>query len=280
MTRNPNNLDWKLGWACPSLDDIPLEQAEGWLEKLTEYGYQGIEPLIDAPFEVPAEKWLSMMENSGQKLIGLRTGGIVQKKGLTLSDPDPSIRSLAVSRLIDVIEYATEFGTPMILIGLIQGPLKPGVNLSDALDWIQDGLETCSSTASRLGMKIGIEPINHHELGYNNTIGKILDLRQKINSINLGLLVDTFHMDQEEQDFPNAIQEANDWINHIHLADRMRLPPGQGGIDFRTYLQAFQRVGYQGFLSVECLERPDPLTAAQMAANFLLPQFTAILNGA
>jgi 5-keto-L-gluconate epimerase len=278
MTRIPKHFDWKLGWACPPLDEIPLEQGEGWLDKLAEYGYQGIEPLIGAPFEVPSEKWLSLLEKSDLTLIGLRTGGIVQKKGLTLSDPDPSIRSQAVSSLIEVIEYGTEFGAPKILIGLIQGQLKPSVTLTDALGWIRDGLERCALTASRLGMKIGLEPINHHELGYNNTTGKILSLVQKINSPNLGLLLDTFHMDQEEQDFHTEVQKATGWISHIHLADRRRLPPGQDGINFDAYLKAFQLVGYQGFLSVECIERPDPLTAAQGAANFLLPQFAAILN--
>lgn len=280
MTKNPKYPDWKLGWACPPLDQIPLEQAGSWLNKLAEYGYQGIEPLISEPFKVPAEKWLSLINRSGLELIGLRTGGIVQEKDLTLSDPDPSIRSQAVYQLEEIIEYATEFGSPKILVGLMQGPLKPGVTLAAALGWIKDALETCSLVASQLDIQISLEPINHHELSYNNTVEEILSLVQEINSPKLGLLLDTFHMDQEEKGIHASIQQANGWIGHIHLADRQRLPPGQGGIDFHTYLNEFHNVGYQGFLSVECNELPDPLMTAKAAANFLLPQFTAILNPA
>jgi len=276
MTTNHRGLDWKLGWACPPLDKIPLEKSSAWLDKLAEFGYQGIEPLISVPNNISVEKWHNNLDKSDLTLIGFRTGGIVEAKGFTLSDPDPSIRKQAVTSLLDIIKYASDFGAQKILVGLIQGSLKPGVLLTNALGWITDGIAECTFAASKHGLQVSLEPINRQELGYNNTIAQVLTLVKKINMQNLGLLLDTFHMDQEEQDLASAIQQAKGWINHIHLADSQRLSPGLDEMNFDTYLKAFQNIDYKGFLSVECIEKPSSLIAAKSAADFLLPQFEAI----
>jgi len=277
MTRNRNQLDWKLGWASPPLDTIPSSQLDIWLDDLNCFGYRGIEPMISSPYDIPTALLKSKLEKSGLKLIGFRTGGIVEENGWTLSDPNPEIRKKAENSLLSVIEYAAEFGTPKILVGLVQGRLKKGVSKLEALDWIVDGLENSVSIAMRYGIQISLEPINKKELDYNNKVFEVLELIKKLDRKNVGILLDTFHLDQEEQDYQKAILLANGYANHIHLASRLRRHPVENDIDFRSYLETIKKIGYQGFLSVECVETLNPKVAAKDAADFLLPLFSSLM---
>ena len=40
-------------------------------------------------------------------------------------------------------------------------------------------------------------------------------------------------------------------LAHIHISDANRLPPGQGGKDFRPLLKALKETGFDGFLTQE-----------------------------
>jgi 5-keto-L-gluconate epimerase len=278
MINKPDQLEWKLGWASPALDKIPINQLDVWLDVLNCCGYRGIEPMISSPYDISTALLISKLEKSGLKLIGFRTGGIVKENGWTLSDPNPEIRKKAEDSLIAVIEYAAEFGTPKILVGLVQGRLKKGVSKQEALDWIVDGLENCVSIAMRYGIQISLEPINKNEIDYNNKVFEVLELVKKLDRKNVGILLDTFHLDQEEQDYQKAILLANGYANHIHLASRLRRPPVENDIDFRSYLETIKKIGYQGFLSVECVETLNPKVEAKDSANFLLPLFSSLMG--
>jgi sugar phosphate isomerase/epimerase len=49
------------------------------------------------------------------------------------------------------------------------------------------------------------------------------------------------------------------------------MAPGQGHIGFEEIFRSLKQSDYDGWISVEILPRPDPDTAAQQAAKFLLP---------
>jgi sugar phosphate isomerase/epimerase len=90
-----------------------------------------------------------------------------------------------------------------------------------------------------------------------------LEFVHKIGSPNLGLLLDTFHMNIEEASVEESIRTCDKYIFHFHVADSNRWYPGGGHLDFGTILQALQSTGYQGWISGEFMPRPDPDTAAQ-----------------
>jgi len=50
---------------------------------------------------------------------------------------------------------------------------------------------------------------------------------------------------------------------YVHLADSNRWAPGYEHINFKEVLSALERIGYQGYLSLEVLPLPDPDTAAR-----------------
>lgn len=267
VNRAPRAL--RLGWACPNLDTLPAETLTTLLDAVAAAGYEGIEPMIDLPYALPAPTLQRLLYPRGLRLVGLRTGGIVRGRGLTLSARVPGVRACAVSALMEVIHFGARFGRPKVLVGLLQGRLEPDVSLEQALDRITEGLSRAAREAEDLGIEIGLEPINAAELGYQSTVAEVLALIRRVGAPNVRLLVDSYHMHLEEDDLTRALSLAGPRIGHVHLSDSNRRAPGMGDLDFAGLLKAISGAGYRGVMTVECDDWPDPLTALRRAAKHL-----------
>ncbi len=48
----------------------------------------------------------------------------------------------------------------------------------------------------------------------------------EVGSANLKILLDTYHMNIEEESFSGAIQTAGNLLGHFHIGENNRMPPG------------------------------------------------------
>lgn len=256
-------------WATPTLDELPVKEWEILLKHLSSMKYAGIEPLIYEPYKMPSDEIISLLDKNGLKFTGFRTGGISIKHGTTFSHPDPSIRDEAVKRFIEVIHYGTKFGNPRLLVGIMQGRLLPGQNLSEAELHILECLKRCAIEAARYGMEIYLEPINRFELGYHKTVSEVIEVIEKINEPNVKLLFDTFHLNIEESSLYAALIRAKPLLGHIHIADSNRLIPGSGHIDFKEFFSLLRTLDYQGDTTIEVTSSGDLLKEITLTAAFL-----------
>lgn len=78
----------------------------------------------------------------------------------------------------------------------------------------------------------------------------------------LGVTMDPSHLFLHRNDIPYAIRQFGTKIKHVHLKDSaghpgvlgldfVFLPPGAGGIDWKSFFQALDEINYEGALSVE-----------------------------
>ncbi len=85
---------------------------------------------------------------------------------------------------------------------------------------------------------------------------------EKLDRKNVGLLLDTFHMNIEEPSIVESIRMSKDHLFHFHIADSNRWYPGAGHIGFGKILEILTQISYQGFISAEILPLPDSDSAA------------------
>ena len=78
-----------------------------------------------------------------------------------------------------------------------------------------------------------------------------------------------FHMNIEDASIIGSLKEAKDKIGYVHLADSNRWAPGQGHLNFSQIIDTLKSIGYDGYLTVEILPKPNPNTAAKMAIDYL-----------
>jgi len=76
-----------------------------------------------------------------------------------------------------------------------------------------------------------------------------------------GILLDTYHINIEEDDLAGAIRTAGDRLFLFHVVDSNRRAIGRGHIPFSDVLRELAQTDYSGPIVVECTAPgPDPFT--------------------
>lgn len=239
------------------------------LQRIAALGYDGVELAIRDPQLVDYDQLQELISKYHLRVPAIGTGQAWGEEGLSFTDPDPGVRRAAVERICSHVPGAARFQA-VIIIGLIRGIVKPGVEHVQAMQWLVEALQKCSRSAALAGVRLALEPINRYETTLINTARQGFELTERVGAENFGLLLDTFHMNIEEPEIEDSIQACGSRIFHFHVADSNRWHPGAGHLDFGSLLNALYATGYQGWVSGEFLPLPDAQSAARLGLEHLL----------
>jgi sugar phosphate isomerase/epimerase len=238
------------------------------LNKIADWGYDGVELAIRDPKLVDGDELIRVVSACGLEVPAIGTGQAWGEEGLSFTDPDPTVRAAAIERAQAHIPFAAKTGAE-IIIGLLRGITRKGTSQEQAMEWLVSALRECCSAARPFGVRFALEPINRYETTLVNTALQGMDLLERVAADNMGLLLDTFHMNIEEAVIEESIRMCGDRIFHFHVADSNRWHPGAGHLDFESILGALYAAGYQGYVSGEFMPMPDADTAAQKGIAYL-----------
>lgn len=231
-------------------------------ERASALGFDAIEifPPNAAALDVDAIRALVVKHELTVAAVGTGAGWVVNK--WTLTHADAAIRAQAREFICGIIEVAAALGAPAIL-GSMQGRWEGGVLREQALAWLGEALDALGEHAAQLGHAFLYEPLNRYETNLCNRLGDTAAWLRTLQTTNVRILADLFHMNIEETDLADAIHDAGDLIGHVHFADSNRCAIGLGHTDVRPVYQALDKLGYDGFLSAEIVPFPDAQTAAE-----------------
>ncbi len=74
---------------------------------------------------------------------------------------------------------------------------------------------------------------------------------KEVGCPNVEVMLDTFHMNIEEQSIAGAIRHAGSLLGHFHTGECNRMVPGQGRMPWREIGEALRDIGYQGYVVME-----------------------------
>lgn len=236
------------------------------IAKIKLLGYDGVELAVRDPSQLDYSFLVSLLKEHNLPVPALGTGQAYVEEKLSFTDPKKEIRERAIARITSQATLAARLDA-MVIIGLVRGKEEPGIGTKTAEQWLVDALRECASVNENV--KFAIEPINRYETNLVNTVRAGLALLEKVGRQNVGLLLDTFHMNIEEASITESIRAAKDCLFHFHAADSNRWYPGAGHVDFRAVLETLKESGYSGFVSAEILPMPDSDLAAKHAIEYL-----------
>ena len=230
--------------------------------KIAGWGYDGVEVAIRDPKLVDVDELEGVVSTHGLVVPAIGTGQAWGEEKLSFTSDDPAVRAAAIERVRSHISLASRLNA-IIIIGLLRGITPDGQSHQQSMIHLVEALQACCSAAAQEDVRLALEPLNRYETDLIHTVSEGLDLIERIGAENMGLLLDTFHMNIEESSIEESIRSGGDRIFHFHVADSNRWHPGAGHLDFAFMLSTLYATGYQGFVSGEFMPMPDADTSAE-----------------
>ncbi len=243
--------------------------------KISRLGFDGIELAIRDPQLVNQSEIKSLLNELDLTVPAIGTGQAFGEEGLSFVNPDLAIRRQAIERIKSQMELAEALGS-MVIIGLIRGFRDKGVSGHQTNNWLIEALRECAQHNERV--KLIIEPINRYECDLVCTVQEGMEILESVEYSNVGLLLDTFHMNIEEPSLYDSIILAKDRLYHFHIADSNRWYPGAGHLDFPKIMDTLRQINYNGFVSAEILPLPDPDVAAKRTVDYMRNLISSIYS--
>ena len=238
------------------------------LQKIQSFGYTGVELAVRDPGDLDVPSLNSWVTKLGLTVTAVGTGQAYSEDGLSFTDQDENIRREAIQRIKDQIYFAKDFKA-VVIIGVIRGNPDKRIEKEQAQHWLLEAIDECAQEDK--SVKLVIEPCNRYEADLINNVDEGLKIVRELGRENVGLLLDTFHMNIEEPSIHGSIRKTADHLLHFHIADSNRGYPGAGHLDFEAIFKTLKTIDYRGAVSAEILPFPDSDTAARLVVKNIHP---------
>ena len=156
------------------------------------------------------------------------------------------------------------YGNPLVFAGRAPHAVDEGLRQRRE-DWCVAGLREAAPLAAAAGLKLGVEPLNRFETDILNTTRQGVALMNLVQHDAVGLVLDTFHMNMEDDDIGDAIRAAGKHLIHFQANENHRGHLGSGHIDWTAVVRALADVNYRGFITLEPFRRNDERLAVPYA---------------
>jgi len=214
-------------------------------------------------FEIDSNAVMNMSSMARQNLKEL-----VKKKNLEMifdivlpnkydiSVADEDIRKRGIDYLKRIIEMVSTMSGKK-LSGVFYAAWNPVLpeGVFDKVAFTERSIESIKKvikTAEDFGVYCNVEVVNRFEQFMMNTCDEAVEYVEKVNSPNLKIHLDTFHMNIEEDNIEDAIVKAGNLLGHLHIGENNRNLPGQGGhIPWDEVVHGIKKINYEGDIVME-----------------------------
>jgi hydroxypyruvate isomerase len=184
---------------------------------------------------------------------------------ITMGFNDPANHATLLKELETTIPLAKQAGLTNVIT--MFGNRAPGIDDQQAIDNCVAGLSKIAPLAAENGITLCVELLNskvdHHGYQGDHTAFGVAVMKG-INSPNVKLLYDIYHMQIMEGDVIRTIRDNIQWIGHFHTGG----VPGRHEINetqelnYHAIAKAIADLNFQGYIAHEFMPaQPDPFAS-------------------
>ena len=230
------------------LSFIPGWSAEGGryaIEKTAEYGFDMMEIILPASLDFDPISTKKQLDQHG--IAGRCTLNLPADCHLPVyPEKATAIMKAAIDK---VAEMEGDFLGGVLHSAIAQFTGQPCTK-EERLIVLQVFTEVAAYARER-NITIAPEPINRYESYVFTAASEVLDLIDSIGTDNIGLHLDTFHMNIEERNFYDPIISAGSRLKHLHITESDRGMLGEGNVHWDDLFRGLAKINYQGPLVLE-----------------------------
>lgn len=173
-----------------------------------------------------------------------------------LASADESIRKAGIQFTLDTFDIMQEMGSRMysgVDIGAWNQTYSYGV-LDKSAEWTRsiDSVKEIMQSAEEKEITFAVEVVNRYESSLVNTAEEAMEYISQVDSPNCKILLDTYHMNIEEDSFEKAIKLVGSSLGHFHVGEPNRKPPRPDGrMPWDEITDALKAIHYEGAIVME-----------------------------
>lgn len=225
-----------------------------YVEKVKRLGFDILEISCAGLKDVPEEEIRKLKACADEYQIEL-TGGYGPKPSEDIASPDPEVAANALRFWQDTFPVLKQLGIRLVGGGLYSywpADYSGTVDKAGDLERSITNMRKLAALAAEYDITLGMEVLNRHEGYLINSAKECVDYVNAVGADNVKIMLDTYHMNMEEDDFAEAILTAGKKLGHFHVGENNRKLPGQGHmIPWEKIGQALKTVGYEGTVVME-----------------------------
>jgi D-psicose/D-tagatose/L-ribulose 3-epimerase len=241
---------WEKNWKC---------DLRKYICKASQIGYDILEFQAQALLDLNHAQMDELKKMALDKNIEL-TYSLGLAKEYDVSSSDEMTRVRGIEYLKNIVER----------VGYMDGRIISGVSYAgwgcvpkddlsgDKTQRIENSVNSMkqiAATAKNYNVTYCVEVVNRYEGCILNTADEAVKYVERVDMSNVGILLDTYHMNIEENSFSNAIHTAAPYLRGVHFGDNNRRCPGRGHIDFDEIVKALADIGYNDQIVSELFVR-------------------------
>lgn len=108
-----------------------------------------------------------------------------------------------------------------------------------------ESMQEVMKVAEKEGVCVCCEAVNRFESPLINTAAEAIKYADMVDSPNIGIHLDTYHMNIEENNIGDAIRLVGKRLRHFHTGENNRNVPGRGHLDWDEIFKALKDIDYQ-----------------------------------
>lgn len=235
---------WDTKWSC---DYIKM------VNKVADIGFDVLEIGADHLYHMEKDAIAALKAEGEKRGIEFTTNSGPAKE-YDFASPNPEVRSHAMEYFVKILHNMKQLGS-QCLVGAIYSFWPTDFSYLDkeaAWEHSIAELKKLSRTAEDLDITCSLEVLNRNETYILNDCAEAIEYVGKIGSKNINILLDTYHMNIEEDDMYAAIRKAGDLLGHVHVGECNRKLPGMNHtIDWPEIGRALREIRYDKAVVME-----------------------------
>ena len=220
-----------------------------YIDKVKKLGYDILEFQAQPLLEMTKEECRAIKKYADERGIKLSYSLGLNPK-YDVASPDKAVRDGGVEYLSNIVRK----------IAVMEGELFSGVTYAgwgvpdyfvdetekEALFYRSvDSMQQVMKVAEKEGVTVCCEAVNRFESPLINTAAEAIKYADMVNSNNIGIHLDTYHMNVEENNIGDAIRLVGKRLRHFHTGENNRNVPGRGHLDWDEIFKALKDIDYK-----------------------------------
>jgi D-psicose/D-tagatose/L-ribulose 3-epimerase len=226
---------------------------KSYIEKAAKLGFDILE-IAASPIPFYSEKEMMELKACAAGNGIVLTAGHGPNASQNLSSSDPNVRANAKLFFTDLLKRLNKMD-----IHLIGGALYSywpvdyslPIDKKGDLERSIESVREIAKVAEDCGVDFCLEVLNRFENYLINTAEEGVNFAKQVDNPRVKVMLDTFHMNIEEDSIGGAIRKAGDYLGHFHTGECNRKVPGTGRIPWKEIGEALNDIGYDKAIVME-----------------------------